>query len=61
MLSAISFGVLLPLSAFHQRNHAIQKRLTRVRRDLHRDDIGEYARSAGNSRSIATSLADHGS
>ena len=34
---------LLPFSAFNQRNHAINKRLSRVRGDAHFDLIGKYA------------------
>ena len=50
---------LLPLCAFHQGDHAIEKCFTRVRRDLHPDLIGEHARASRDRRAIASRFANH--
>ena len=41
---------LLPLRAFHQRDHAVQKRLAGVGRNPHHNHVAQHARSAGHRR-----------
>ena len=50
---------LLPLCAFDQRDHAIEKGFAGIRGDLHVDLIGEHARAAGYRRAIAAGFANH--
>ena len=50
---------LLPLRAFHQRDHAIEKRLARIRRDLDLDPVGEHLGAAGHGAAVAARFADH--
>ncbi len=52
---------LLPRRAFHQRDHAIQKRLAGVRRDADLHPVRQHLRSAGDSRPVAAGFANHGS
>ena len=49
---------LLALGAFDERDHAVEERLARVRRDLDLDLIGEDARAARDGAAIASRLAD---
>ena len=50
---------LLPLRAFDQRDHAVEKCLAGIGSDLDFDLIGEHARAAGDRRAIAAGFADH--
>ncbi len=50
---------LLPLRAFHQRDHAIKKCLAGIGRDLHLHPVRKYARSAGHRRAVAACFANH--
>ena len=52
-------GSLLPRGAFHQRDHAVEKRLAGVGRDFYFDEVTQNTRTAGNSRAIAAGLANH--
>jgi hypothetical protein len=51
---------LLPLRPFDERDHAVDERLARVRRDLDDDPVGEDARPAGDRRTVAPRFADDG-
>ena len=49
---------LLPLGALDERNHAIEERLARVRRDLDLDPVRQHARAAGDRAAVAARFAD---
>ncbi len=51
-------GRLLPLGAFDQRNHAVQKRFAGIGGDAHHEPIGEHARAAGDAAAVAAAFAD---
>ena len=50
---------LLPLGAFDQLDHAIEKGLAGIRRDAHDDFVREHARAAGDRRAVAARFANH--
>ena len=50
---------LLTLGAFDQRDHAIEKALTRLLRDAHLDRVGNDAGARRHCRTVAAGLADH--
>ena len=50
---------LLPLRAFHQRDHAVEERFARVRRDPHHDPVRKHLRAAGHGAAVAARFADH--
>ena len=50
---------LLPLRAFDQGDHAVQKGLSGIGSDLHHDPVGEHLRSPGHRGAVAARLADH--
>ncbi len=50
---------LLPLRALHQRDHAIEKRFARVRRDADCNLVREHPRAAGHRRPIAARFTNH--
>ncbi len=49
---------LLPLGAFDQRDHAVEKRLAGIRGDADLDLVGEHACAAGDGGAVAAGLAD---
>ncbi len=59
MLSAISFGVFWRVGALDERDHPVEERLARLRRDPHDDLVREHTRAAGDRGAVATRLADH--
>ena len=50
---------LLSAGRLHHRNHAIEKRLAGVDRDLHHQPIGQHARATRDGGKVAARLADH--
>ena len=46
-------GRLLPLRAFHQRDHAVKKGVAFGGGDLHHDPVGQHARAARDRRTVA--------
>ena len=52
-------GRLLSLRAFHQPDHAVEKRLARIGRDANDQPIGQHARAAGDAAAIAAAFANH--
>ena len=58
MFSAISFGVFCRSRAFHQRDHAVEKRLAGIGGDLNLDLIGQNPRAAGDGAAVAARFAD---
>ncbi|MCY1173801.1 hypothetical protein D9M73_139770 [compost metagenome] len=50
----------LALGAFDQGDHAVQGRLTGVGGNLHQQPVGHQPRVAGDGRTVATGLANHG-
>ena len=50
---------LLPLRAFHQRDHAVEERFAGIRRDADLDLVGENSRAAGDGAAVAARFADH--
>ena len=50
---------LLTLRPFDERDHAIEKRLARVRRDAHDDPVRQHARAGRHGRAIAAGFANH--
>ena len=60
MLSAISFGRLLPLGALDQPDHAVEEGRALSRGDAHGDPVRGYQGAAGHRRAVAAALADHG-
>ena len=51
-------GRLLPGRALDQRDHAVDERLARPRRDLHDDPVGQHGGAAGDRAAVAARLAD---
>ena len=51
-------GRLLPGRALDQRDHAVDERLARPRRDLHDDAVGQHGGAAGDRAAVAARLAD---
>ena len=49
---------LLARRPFDERDHAIEERLARVRRDAHDDAIGQHLGAAGHRRAVAAALAN---
>ena len=49
---------LLPLGALDERDHAIEERVTGIRRDADLDPVRQHSRAAGDGRPIAAGLAD---
>ena len=60
MFRAISFGVFCRWAPFDERDHAVEERLARVRRDAHHDPVRQHAGAAGHGGAVAARLADHG-
>ena len=50
---------LLALGALDEGDHPVEEALTRLRRDLDDDLVGEDSRAAGDGRAVAARLADH--
>ena len=50
----------LPLCAFHQGDHAIQKRFARIRRDTDLDPVRQHFGPAGDRATVPSGFADHG-
>ena len=49
---------LLPLGAFDQRDHAVEKRLAGIGGDAHDQPVGQHARAAGDAAAVAAAFAD---
>jgi hypothetical protein len=49
---------LTPLGALHQRDHAVQERLSWLLGDLHDDPVREHAGAAGDGAAVAAGFAD---
>ena len=49
---------LLPLGAFHQRDHAVEEGRALRRGDAHLDPVRQHARAAGDRRAVAAAFAD---
>ncbi len=50
---------LLPLGAFHQRDHAVEEGGALRRGDAHLDPVRQHARAAGDGGAVAAGFADH--
>ncbi len=50
---------LLSFRSFHQRDHSVQKCLTRIRSDPHSNDVRQYPCPTRNRRPIAPRLTNH--
>jgi hypothetical protein len=59
IISAISFGVFLPLGAFHHADHPIQERFARIDGDPHDDPVRQHDRAAGHRVEVAARGAYH--
>ncbi len=51
-------GRLLPLRAFDEGDHAVEKAFARIRGNAHDDAVGEHARSAGDRAAVAAGFAN---
>ena len=51
-------GCLLAVGAFDERDHAVQKRVPGLGRDLHDDAVGQHGRATGDGGAVAARLPD---
>ena len=51
-------GRLLPLGAFHQRDHAVEEGFAGIGGDLDFDPVGEHLGAAGDGAAVAARFAD---